>query len=130
MILEPYCQRIGQLLVAQNKNTLKHEHKREMIEQKPLPKSQLTKTTLVAHASKLVIKIQGSNPNWRLQCYFAINKILALYQKSDQIRRFVRAKFCYFTLFFYLRFCLTHLSKYPINRLTEMLSDSSAMRLN
>ena len=33
------------------------KHKREMIEQKPLPKSQLTKQTLVAHASKLIIKI-------------------------------------------------------------------------
>ena len=33
------------------------EHKREMIEQKPLPKSQRTKQALVAHASKLIIKV-------------------------------------------------------------------------
>ena len=73
IILKPYCQRIGQL-VAQNKNILNYEilpslceHKREMLEQKPLPKSLLTKATLVAHASKLIIKIWGSNPNWRLQ---------------------------------------------------------------
>ena len=72
IILKPYSQRIGQL-VAQNKNIFNYsilpslcEHKREMIKQKPLPKSLLTKTTLVAHASKLITKIWGSNPNWRL----------------------------------------------------------------
>ena len=67
-------------LVAQNNMYLNYcilpslyEHKREMIKQKPLSKSQLTKQTLVAHASKLITKINGSNPNWRLQYIYIHN---------------------------------------------------------
>ena len=63
-----------------------------MIEQKPLPKSLLTKTTLVAHASKLIIKIWGSNPNWRLQLpFFDIEELLhknkTLRKKLDRKRK-------------------------------------------
>ena len=48
-------------LVAQNKTYLNYfslsslcEHKRKVTEQIPLPKPQLAKQTLVAHASKLI----------------------------------------------------------------------------
>ena len=60
-------------------------YKRKMIEQMPLPKSQLAKQTLVAHARKLVEKMQGSNRSKACNTYItniAKSSYLELHEKK------------------------------------------------